>query len=181
MTDTLANLAADDLLPLALTDDPEGPTLAIRTSLRGSPADVWPWIVEPQKLRLWSPSVPNRVLDSPGPATAFESPDGETVDGEVISADPPHELVHRWATSVLRWTLAAASEDDADDTVLVLEHKLEPSAADQAPMMAAGWHLCLAVLGQHLAGHPVDRVVGEDALLYGWPELNERYTRLLNP
>jgi len=181
MTDTLANLATDDLLQLVLTDDPDGPTLAMRTTLAGSPAQVWPWLVEPERLRLWSPSIPNRILDSAGPATAFESPDGETVDGEVISVDPPRELVQRWATSLLRWTLAPASEDDVDDTVLVLEHKLEPSAADQASMMAAGWHLCLAVLRQHLAGNPVDRVVGEDALLYGWAELHERYTRLLSP
>jgi len=180
MTDTLTNLATDDLLPLALTDDPDGPTLAIRTLLPGTPAQIWPWIVEPDRLHLWSPSVPNRVLDSVGPATAWESPDSETVEGEVISLDPPRELVQRWASSLLRWTLAAASEDNGDASVLVLEHKLEPSNADQASMMAAGWHLCLAVLYSHLDGHPVDRVVGEDALLHGWSELNDRYARLLN-
>ena len=177
MTDTLANLATDDLLALALTDDPEGPTLALRTSLPATPPEVWPWLVDPVKLRSWSPTVPNRVLDSVGPATAREEPDGETVDGEVVSIDEPRELVQRWGTTLLRWTIAPSG----DEAVLVLEHKLEPAHPDQAAMIAAGWHLCLAVLREHLGGHPVDRVVGEDALAHGWYELNDRYGRLLNP
>jgi hypothetical protein len=45
-------------------------------------------------------------------------------------------------------------------------------------MGAAGWHLCLDVLDHLLAGTPLGRIVGPDAMqLEGWHRLHEAYSK----
>ena len=45
-------------------------------------------------------------------------------------------------------------------------------------MGAAGWHLCLDVLNHLLAGTPVGRIVGADALKFGgWQRLHQEYAQ----
>ena len=61
---------------------------------------LWPWLTDPDRLRQWSPIVPDRALDSVGPREVRENPDDEPVTGDVVSVDPPHELVHRWGDDV---------------------------------------------------------------------------------
>jgi uncharacterized protein YndB with AHSA1/START domain len=56
---------------------------------------LWPWLTDPDRLRQWSPIVPDRALDSVGPREVRENPDHEPVTGDVVGVDPPHELVHR--------------------------------------------------------------------------------------
>jgi len=46
---------------------------------------------------------------------------------------------------------------------------------DAVPMVAAGWHLCLAVADRLLEGHPIDPIRGEDARNYGWEDLRDAY------
>jgi uncharacterized protein YndB with AHSA1/START domain len=66
----------------------------------GQPAEkLWPWLTDPDRLRQWSPIVPDQALDSVGPRKVRENPDDEPATGDVVSVDPPHELVHRWATT----------------------------------------------------------------------------------
>jgi hypothetical protein len=45
---------------------------------------LWPWLTEPDRLRQWSPIVPDRALDSVGPRQVRENPDDEPVTGEVV-------------------------------------------------------------------------------------------------
>jgi len=45
-------------------------------------------------------------------------------------------------------------------------------------MGAAGWHICLDVLDRSLAGAPIGRMVGPDAMKFGgWQRLNAEYAK----
>jgi uncharacterized protein YndB with AHSA1/START domain len=122
---------------------------------------VWPWLVEPDRLRRWSPIVPDKPLD-------------EVVTGDVIAVDPPHELVHHWGDDdVVRWRLAP--------TATGCRLTLEQTMRDRKPaaMNAAGWHVCLDVLDDVLNGGDRQRAVGQDAMAAGWEPLRDRYAELL--
>ena len=43
-------------------------------------------------------------------------------------------------------------------------------------MGAAGWHICVDVLDHLLAGTPTGRIVGQEAMKFGWPRLNAEYS-----
>src|SRR5512143_1217993 len=42
---------------------------------------------------------------------------------------------------------------------------------------AAGWHICLDVLDHLLSGTPIGRIVGAEAMKFGWQRLNAEYAR----
>ncbi len=42
-------------------------------------------------------------------------------------------------------------------------------------MGAAGWHICFDVLDRLLSGAPIGRIVGPEAMKYGWQPLNVEY------
>jgi len=118
------------------------------------PAEVvWPWLVEPERLARWSPIVPDREFDDPGPRQVRENPGDEATDGDVISVDPPHELVHRWGEDLVRWHLAPTSSGCR----LTLEQTMRQRGP--ATMNAAGWDVCLTVLDEVLDGGSIYWVV----------------------
>lgn len=149
--------------------------LTMRRRLPHPVERVWPMLVDPTQLARWSPVVPDRPLDAPGAATAQESPAAAVVDAEVLVVEAPRVLVHHWAGHVLRWTLEPV--DGGSD--LTLEHTVDEH--DRWASFAAGWHICLAVLGAVLAGDDVDRVVGPRAEAYGWAHLKVRYASAATP
>lgn len=103
--------------PLAATlapcDDDEGKwVLTMTREFAHPPEKVWKWLVDPDKLQQWSPTVPDRPLDSVGHANIQESPTGPVIDGEVLVVDPPRELIHRWGPDdTLRWRLDPPTPD----------------------------------------------------------------------
>jgi len=137
------------------------------------PETIWPWLTDTERLRRWSPVVPDRSFDSTGHREVRENPDDEPVSGEVLLLDPPHELVHRWGDDIARWRLAAT---DAGCR-LTLEQTM--SRRDDAAMTAAGWHICLDVLDDLSRGVDGPRVVGPDAAAHGWEALRDSYAELL--
>ena len=137
------------------------------------PEKVWPWLIDPDRLRRWSPVVTDRAQDTPGPRQIRENPDDDPVAGEVLSVDPPRELVHRWGEDLLRWRLAPV----ATGCRLTLEHSM--AQRDPSAMNAAGWHLCFDVLGGNLDGSDIPRTVGEDTVEHGWQALRDRYADVL--
>lgn len=147
--------------------------LSLTRDFRHAPEQVWPWLVDPDRLRQWSPVVPDRPFDDPGPRQVRETPEGTPVDGEVLHVNPPHELVHRWGDDVVRWRLTA--------TPTGCRLLLEQTMADRGPaaMNAAGWHICLDVLDDVLAGKVTPRAVGEDAAARGWADLRDGYAAVL--
>jgi hypothetical protein len=44
---------------------------------------VWPWLTDPDRLRQWSPVIPDRAFDSVGPRQVRENPGDEAVTGEL--------------------------------------------------------------------------------------------------
>lgn len=165
--------------PLAATltpcDDHEGRwVLTMSRDLNHPPERVWPWLVDPDKLRQWSPAIPDRPLDSVGAAHVQETSADPILDGEVLSVDPPRELIHRWGPDdTLRWRI----EPTDNGCRLTLEH----SMADRgnASGNAGGWHICLDTLTLAVDDTPRGRVVGVDAMKHDWQSLNDGYTKIL--
>ena len=150
-------------------------TLIVDRTLPHSVERVWKALTEPDQIRVWLPFLPNRPLNSTGPAllTDLGTADPETKEANVLEVSSPHLLVLSWGGDTLRWELT-----DADgQTRLTLSHTF--TDRQQAPSYAAGWHLCLGALGDLLNGNPGEPVVGEAALEHGYQELFDRYARLL--
>ncbi|WP_454295013.1 SRPBCC domain-containing protein [Salana multivorans] len=153
-------------------DGPEW-TLVMRRTFPHAPERVWRMLTQPTLLARWSPVVPDRPLDEPGPATCRENPGDEAINAEVLIADPPRKLVHRWGPEVLEWTITA----DAEGSRLELRQALgDPGPASR---YAAGWRVCLGRLAAEQEGVERERVVGERAWAYGCRELIEHYQRTL--
>lgn len=167
MTDT-SRVISDEIAaekPDAVLHERDGRWVLTMTRLLAHPPErVWSMLTEPAQLARWSAVVPDRPLDSTGPATSRETPDTEAVAADVLVHDAPRELVHRWDDHVLRWTLEPVPEG----TRLVLEHTFD--ARTEAGSYAAGWHLCFAVLAALIAGRDVPQVVGGAAVDHGWEE-----------
>ncbi|MCW3817701.1 SRPBCC family protein [Micromonospora sp. DR5-3] len=144
--------------------------------LRHPPEKVWAALTEPDQLAQWAPFLASRDLGTPGDAT-LSAVDGErTFDAPatVIRAECPSLLEYTWGDDRLRWELTPT---DAG-TRLTLRHRIEK--ADQAPLMAAGWHLCLDVAGHLLDGDPVGPIRGGEALDFGWEQLRAAYAERLD-
>ncbi|MFU8850078.1 SRPBCC family protein [Micromonospora sp. SL1-18] len=145
--------------------------------LRHPPEKVWAALTEPDRLAQWAPFLASRDLGTPGDATL------STVDGEqrfdapatVLHAERPALLEYTWGDDLLRWELTPT---DAG-TRLTLRHRI--GKPDLAPMVAAGWHLCLDVAGHLLDGDPVGPIRGAEAMDFGWERLRDAYAERLGP
>ena len=88
---------------------------------------------------------------------------------KVKRADAPRVLEFSWGARDLRWELEPLG---AGGTRLTLWHNID---CDYISMGAAGWHICFDVLGRLLAGQPVGRIAGTEAMKFEWPRLNAEY------
>ncbi|MFI7540676.1 SRPBCC family protein [Actinoplanes sp. NPDC049599] len=134
-------------------------------------AKVWAALTDPGRLDQWAPFTAAGDLSRPGATTltTVDGPDRTDLPATVLRAEPPTLLEYTWGDDLLRWELAPAG----DGTRLTLRHTLaEP---DLAPMVAAGWHLCVAVLDRLLADDPVGVIRGRDAKAHGWDGLRAAY------
>ncbi len=164
-------------------EDTDGDTTVVFVRhFDGTPAAVWAEVTDPAELARWAPHTADRDLSTIG-AVVFtmlgdDHPDGAAdfdVPGHVLVSDRPYELEHTWATDVLDWRLVR--DPDAGGTTLTLRHRLTDAA--MASAVAAGWHLCLDVAAEALAGRPTTPVRGAAAMEHGWSQLNERYAEAL--
>jgi uncharacterized protein YndB with AHSA1/START domain len=163
----------NDPTEATLEEGDQGWVLTMSREFAHPPERVWRMLTDPEQLVLWSPVVPDRPLTRTGAATSRETPDAPAADVEVLVADAPRELVHRWGPQLLRWRLTPTGQGCR----LTLAHTFPEGP--HSGMFAAGWHICFAVLRAVLDDQPVDRVVGEQAELYGWAALRERYDEQL--
>jgi uncharacterized protein YndB with AHSA1/START domain len=147
-------------------------TLVIVRELRHSPEKVWQALTDPASLREWAPFDADRSLAAVGPArlSTVGTPTPQVSDTQVTRADPPHWLEYRWGDNDMRWQLEALG----DGTRLTLWHNIDRGFI---AMGAAGWHICLDVLERAMAGHPLGRIVGGEAMKFGWPRLNAEYAK----
>lgn len=148
-------------------------TLVLVRELAHPPEKVWRAITEPEHLREWAPFDADRNIGAVGTAklTTVGAPVEQVSETQITRADPPKVLEFNWGGQQLRWEL----EPTGRGTRLTLWHNIAPNFI---AMGAAGWHICLDVLDQALAGHPIGRIVGADALGFpGWQRLNAEYSK----
>jgi uncharacterized protein YndB with AHSA1/START domain len=149
-------------------------TLVLVRKLRQPPAMVWQALTDPAELSQWAPFDADRNLASVGPVklATVAMPDAPPVDSVVKRAEAPHLLEYTWGGKDLRWQLESAG----GGTRLTLWHNIDRGFISWG---AAGWHLCLDVLERLTSGHPIGRIVGGEAMDFGWPRLVQEYAQLL--
>lgn len=152
-------------------------TLIFVRDLPHPPAKVWAALTDPAQLDQWAPFTAARDLSRPGETilTMVDGPDRTELPATVRRAEAPTLLEYTWGDDLLRWELTPAG----DGTRLTLRHTL--AEREVAPMVAAGWHLCVAVLARLLAGEEVGVIRGRDAKAHGWDELHAAYATKFAP
>jgi uncharacterized protein YndB with AHSA1/START domain len=148
-------------------------TLVLVRDLPHPPAKVWTALTEPEHLRQWAPFDADRSLAAVGTAklTTVGAPTPLVSDSQIKRADAPRLLEFNWGGQDIRWEL----EPQGRGTRLTLWHNIDRRFIS---MGAAGWHICLDVLDRSLAGAPIGRMVGPDAMKFGgWQRLNAEYAK----
>ncbi|HEY2686307.1 MAG TPA: SRPBCC family protein [Steroidobacteraceae bacterium] len=147
-------------------------TLVLVRELRHPPVKVWEALTSQQELREWAPFDADRSLDAVGPVTltTVGAPKQITDDTEVTRAEAPSLLEYHWGGNDLRWQLEPAGVG----TRLTLWHNIPKNFIS---MGAAGWHICIDVMDQYLAGEPLGRIVAGDAMNFEWQRLNGEYAK----
>jgi uncharacterized protein YndB with AHSA1/START domain len=148
-------------------------TLVLVRDLRHPPAIVWQALTDPDHLREWAPFDSDRNLGTVGTAklSTVGAPTPHVTDARITRADAPRTLEYDWGGKELRWEL----EPLGGGTRLTLWHNIDRGFIS---MGAAGWHICFDVLERFLAGDPIGRIVGPDAMKFGgWQRLNAEYAK----
>jgi uncharacterized protein YndB with AHSA1/START domain len=151
-------------------------TLVLVRELSHPPTKVWKALTNPEDLREWAPFDADRSLGAVGPATlsTVGMPKPQVSETRVTRADAPKVLEYNWGGNDIRWELEPR---EAGGTRLTLWHNIDRGFI---AMGAAGWHICLDVLDRLLADHPIGRIVGQEAMKFGWPRLNAEYAKQFN-
>ena len=143
-------------------------TLILVRELRHPPEKVWRALTEPEHLREWAPFVVDASLGTPGTVQLTWVGTPTPLETNVTRADAPKVLEY----GDTRWELEAVG----GGTRLTLWHKIDRRFI---AMGAAGWHISLDVLDHLLAGTPIGRIVGAEAMKFeGWQRLHAEYAKL---
>jgi uncharacterized protein YndB with AHSA1/START domain len=149
-------------------------TLVLVRDLSHPPAKVWMALTDPEHLREWAPFDSDRNLGVVGTATltTVGAPTPHVTETLVKRADPPNVLEFNWGGQDIRWEL---QPQGGSGTRLTLWHNIDRRFI---AMGAAGWHICFDVLERLLAGQPLGRIVGPDAMkVGGWQRLHAEYAK----
>ncbi len=147
--------------------DGEKWTLILVRELRHSPEKVWEALTDPAHLSEWAPFEADGNLGTVGSTVKLTWAETKQVSEiRVTRADAPRVLEYH----DIRWELEAFG----GGTRLTLWHNIDRRFISWG---AAGWHICLDVLDHLLRGTPIGRLVGEEALRFGWQRLNAEYSR----
>jgi hypothetical protein len=147
--------------------DGEKWTLILVRELRHSPERVWQALTEPAHLREWAPFVSDGSLGTVGTVNLTWMGNPQALETRVTRADAPKMLEY----NDMRWELEALG----GGTRLTLWHNIDRRFISWG---AAGWHICFDVLDRFLAGEPMGRIAGADAMkLGGWQRLNAEYAK----
>ena len=154
--------------------DGEKWTLVLVRELHLSPEKVWQALTDPAHLREWAPFDADASLGTAGTTvklTTVGAPTPMVSETRVTRADPPKVLEYNWGGFDMRWELEAHD----GGTRLTLWTNIDRRFIS---MGAAGWHICLDVLDRLLAGQPIGRIVGPEAMKFdGWQRLNAEYSK----
>ena len=153
--------------------DGEKWTLVLVRELRHAPPKVWQALTDPAHLREWAPFDADGSLSVAGTTvklTTAGAPTPHVTETTVTRADAPRLLEYNWGGFDMRWELEALGAG----TRLTLLTNIDRRYIS---MGAAGWHICFDVLDRLLAGEPIGRIVGPDAMKFGWQRLNGEYAK----
>src|SRR3954471_15754996 len=140
-------------------------TLILVRELRHAPEKVWQALTDPAHLREWAPFESDGNLGTVGTVNLTWVGAPTPLETKVTRADAPKLLEYGDA----RWEL----EPRGGGTRLTLWHKIDRRFIS---MGAAGWHIAFDVLDRFLAGTPIGRIAGGDAMQFGgWQRLNAEY------
>jgi hypothetical protein len=150
--------------------DGERWTLILVRELRHSPEKVWQALTDPAHLREWAPFEVDGSLGTVGTTVRLTWVGTPTpLETTVTRADAPKVLEY----NDIRWELEASG----GGTRLTLWHNIDRRFISWG---AAGWHICFDVLERLLAGEPIGRIVGAEAMKFGgWQRLNAEYAKQL--
>ena len=146
-------------------------TLILVRELNHPRERVWEALTDPQHLHEWAPFDVDGNLGQAGATVQLSvanAPRPMVSETTVIHADRPSVLEYNWGDKNLRWEL----ESLGDGTRLTLWHNIDRGFIAWG---AAGWHICFDVLDRFLAGDPLGRAVGPDAMKYDWQRLVDEY------
>jgi uncharacterized protein YndB with AHSA1/START domain len=149
-------------------------TLVLVRDLSHPPAKVWTALTDPEHLREWAPFDADRNLGTVGTAklSTVGAPAPQVSESQVKRADAPKVLELSWGERDLRWELEPLA---GGRTRLTLWHNIDRGFI---AMGAAGWHICLDVLERFVAGQPMGRIVGAEAMKFGgWQRLHAEYAK----
>jgi uncharacterized protein YndB with AHSA1/START domain len=142
-------------------------TLILVRELRHSPEKVWQALTDPAQLREWAPFVTDGSLGAVGTVKLTWVAAPTPIETRVTRADAPYLLEY----GDMRWELEAV----AGGTRLTLWHSIDRRFIAWG---AAGWHISFDVLDAFLAGEPIGRIVGADAMKFaGWQRLVGEYAK----
>ena len=154
-------------------EDGEKRTLVLVRELRHPPEKIWQALTDPVHLREWAPFEADASLGAVGSKvnlTTVGAPTPRVTETRVTRADPPKALEYNWGGFDMRWEL----EPRAGGTRLTLWTNIDRR---YIAMGAAGWHICFDVLDRLLDNAPIGRIVGTEAMKFGWPRLNAEYAK----
>ena len=147
--------------------DGEKWTLILVRELRHSPEKVWQALTDPLHLREWAPFVTDGSLGAVGTVNLTWVGTPQAFETKVTRADAPKMLEY----GDMRWELQASGVG----TRLMLWHNIDRRFIAWG---AAGWHISFDVLERLLAGNPIGRIVGANAMKYaGWQRLTAEYAK----
>ena len=148
-------------------------TLVFVRELRHPREKVWQTLTDPAHLREWAPFNADGNLGTVGAKvklTTVAAPALHVTETIVTRADAAEVLEYNWGDHDMRWQL----EDLGGGTRLTLWTNI---GRRFIAMGAAGWHICFDVLDHLLSGTPLGRVVGPEAMKFGWQRLNSEYAK----
>ena len=154
--------------------DGEKWTLVLVRDLSHPPAKVWKALTDPEELREWAPFDSDQNLGTVGTAklSTVGAPTTLVSETQVKRAEAPKVLEFSWGGQDIRWELEPRGDRG---TRLTLWHNIDRRYIS---MGASGWHICFDVLDRFLAGRPMGRTVGPEAMkVDGWQRLNGEYAR----
>ena len=149
-------------------------TLILVRDLRHPPAMVWQALTEPAHLSEWAPFDADRNLAAVGPVklSTVGMPTPQVSESTVKRAEASKLLEYSWGGQDIRWELEPL---EVGGTRLTLWHNIDRGFISWG---AAGWHICFDVLERFLAGEPIGRIVGGEAMKFGgWQRLTAEYAK----
>src|SRR5207247_4923337 len=148
-------------------------TLILVRELRHAPEKVWQALTDPAQLREWAPFDAAGSLGTVGTTvklTTVGAPTPHVTETTVTRADAPNVLEHNSGGFDRRWQLEAVGGGKRLKLWTNIDRRF-------IAMGAAGWHICFDVLDHLLSGTPLGRIVGPEAMKFGWQRLNAEYAK----